>query len=227
MWSATVVGAGSVTARYVKLYLLNRRRWFFVLLLLLLAAAAWWSLHWLSRHEGTSSIPPAFVLAPWLATAGWALTVYMTRGNERRKNTIDLLLRQQMDRSIEDHKNRILSIYKPFTKLDDAQALELHRQYRAWEKHPGQPSSDAIPVAYSVIQILNQYEFLAVNIRRERLDEGIAYETARSLTKNMVAKFDPFVRLLRKPGEDGNRPATYCHLVWLSRRWHEVDLDSR
>lgn len=216
-----------MTARYVKLYLSNRRRWLFALLLLVLAVAAWSSLAWLKTHQTSSAIPPAFVLAPWLATAGWALTVYMTRGNERRKVTIDLLLRQQMDRCIEDHKNRILGVYKPFTSLDEAQALELHRQYKDWEKHSGQSPSDTIPVAYSVIQILNQYEFLAVNIRRERLDEGIAYETARSLTKNMLAKFEPFIRLLRKPGEDGHRPATYCHLVWLSKRWHDVDLDRR
>jgi hypothetical protein len=151
----------------------------------------------------------------------------MTRSNERRKMTVDLLLRQQMDRCIEDHKNRILGIYKPFSKLDEGQAAALHDQYRGWQKHPDQMAVDQIPVAYSVIQILNQYEFLAVNIRRERLDESIAYETARSLTLNMVAKFEPFIRRLRKPGEDGNRPTTYCHLVWLSKRWHAVDLDAR
>jgi hypothetical protein len=212
--------------RYLKLYALNRRRWFFALLLLVLALAAWRSLEWLKVSNSGVPVPPALVLAPWLATAGWALTVYMTRGNERRKTTIDLLLRQQMDRCIEDHKNRILDVYKPFTSLDSGDGAELLRQYRAWEKHPSQRDDDTIPVAYSVIQILNQYEFLAVNIRRERLDEGIAYETARSLTKNMVAKFATFIKLVRAPGEDGHRPTTYCHLVWLTKRWHEVDLDT-
>lgn len=216
-----------VTPRYAKLYLLNRRRWFFASFCLALVVAAYLSLQWLNPPEGESNLPPALILAPWLATLGWALTVYMTRSNERRKATMDILLRQQMDRSIEDHKNRILRVYKPFSRLDEAEAEALHKQYKAWANHPAQLEGDSVPVSYSVIQILNHYEFLAVNIRRERLDEGIAYESARSLTKNMVAKFEPFIRLLRKPGEDGHRPATYCHLVWLSRRWHDVDLDAR
>lgn len=211
-----------MTPHYAKLYFLNRRRWLFVLLCAALVAAAYLSVPW---SAGKFSLPPALVLAPWLATLGWSITVYMSRGNERRKITIDLLLRQQMDRSIEDHKNRILGIYKPFTNLTEAEAADLHSNYRSWSKHSGQSEPDTVPVAYSVIQMLNHYEFLAVNIRRERLDEGIAYETARSLTKNMVAKFEPFIRLLRKPGEDGNRPATYCHLVWLTKRWHGIDLD--
>ena len=83
-----------------------------------------------------------------------------------------------------------------------------------------------MPVAYSIIQVLNFYEFIAGNVRHERLDEAIAYDSFRSLTLNMVKKFKPFIRLSRKAGEDGSRPRTFRELVWLSKRWHGVDLDA-
>jgi hypothetical protein len=196
---------GERMPRHARLFLLNRRRWYFFILCLLLALAAYASLR-LLQADPQNSIPPILILAPWLATFGWALTIYMTRGNDRRKTTIDLLLRHQMDRSIEEHKNRILRVYPPFTTLDAAEAVRLQSQYRGWKTHSAQAAEDEIPVVYSIVQFLNFYEFIAVSIRRERLDEGIAFDSFRSLTKNMVQKFRPFIRLARQPGEDGNRP---------------------
>ena len=214
--------------RYAVLFLRNRRRWLFLGLCILLAAGAWLTLR-IAAADADASVPPVLLVAPWLATFGWALTIYMTRGNERRKMTIDLLLRHQMDRSIEEHRYRIHRIYPPFAPLDKANAAaeanRLYEQYRSWQRHPKQTDDDGIPVVYSIIQVLNFYEFIAVSVRKERIDEGIAFDTFRSLTKNMAEKFQPFIKRSRQPGDDGNRPKTYGDLVWLTKRWHQIDLD--
>jgi hypothetical protein len=169
---------------------------------------------------------PLLVLAPLLATLGWMASIYVSRSNERRKFTIDLVLRHQMDRTIDEHKNRISATFPPFTKLTDQNAADILTNYRAWKTSAGQASTDTIPVGYSIIQVLNFYEFIAVNVREERLDEAVAYDSFRALSRNMVDKFRPLITKSRTVGDDGKRPMTYRHLVWLSRRWHGIDLDA-
>lgn len=204
--------------------MLNRRRWLFLFFCLALTLAVGLLWQWSTSVDGRT--PASVVLAPWLATLGWSTTVYMTRSNDRRKHTIDLILRHQMDRTIEDHRYRVLAAYPPFTKIDEATALILHQEYRGWTLRAKGSGTDVVPVGYSVIQVLNFYEFIAVNVRRERLDERTAFDSFRALTKNMVDKLQHFIRLSRKAGDDGNRPTTFQDLVWLTKRWHDIDLDA-
>lgn len=166
------------------------------------------------------------LLASLLATLGWLITVFATRSNERRKATIDLVLRHQMDRSIEDHKYRILRQFPPFRPMDEGDAKTTFDNYLSWTHGEVGPSKDTPPpVGYSIVQVLNFYEFIAVGVRRGRLDEGVAYDSFAALSKKMAEKFFPFL-LLCRPRQVGGKPSdTFRDLVWLTRRWHNIDLD--
>lgn len=168
----------------------------------------------------------AVLFASLLGTAGWLITVHATRANERRKVTIDLVLRHQMDRAFEDHKHRVLRRFPPFTMVDTAAAEILDQEYRAWQLGTATDASDQRPpVGYSIVQILNFYEFIAVSVRRARLDEGVAFDSFAAISRNMVRKFGAVIRLFRTAGTPGYGSNNFCHLAWLMKRWHGIDID--
>jgi hypothetical protein len=177
----------------------------------------------LSRTDANRGV----LLASFLATLGWLITIHATRANERRKATIDLVLRHHMDRSIEDHKYRILRAFPPYSAMDGAGAADVMRKYRSWSGDAAAGGAEAKPpVGFSIIQVLNFYEFIAVGVRKGRLDEGIAFDSFAALSRNMLVKFAPFIALCR-PRDAGSPPSRiYRDLAWLAKRWHRLDLDA-
>jgi Domain of unknown function (DUF4760) len=176
----------------------------------------------LSRSDANRGV----LLASLLATVGWLITVHATRANERRKATIDLVLRHHMDRSIEDHKYRILRAFPPYSVIDAEQAAKVMADYRAWAGDAGDGGTSKPPVGFAIIQVLNFYEFIAVGVRRGRLDEGVAFDSFAALSRNMLIKFGNFIALCRPAASDGKASRTYSDLVWLAKRWHKLNLNS-
>jgi Domain of unknown function (DUF4760) len=191
---------------------------FWVAFIVTVVGAVAWNL---SRSDANRGV----LLASLLATIGWLITVHATRANERRKATIDLVLRHHMDRSIEDHKYRILRAFPPYSVIDAGQAAKVMADYRAWAGEAGADGATSVPDGFAIIQVLNFYEFIAVGVRHGRLDEGAAYDSFAALSRNMLIKFGNFIALCRPKGSNGAPSRTYADLVWLAKRWHKLDMD--
>jgi hypothetical protein len=128
-------------------------------------------------------------------------------------------MKYKMDPVMTGHRNRILATFPPYTHVSKEEAIRLLKSYKErWED--GTPT-----VAYSLVEILNYFEFLALSIRREQLDEEIAYDAFKSFVKNMSRKTQEFIQLTREPDDAGRQSTIYEHFVWLVKRWHNIEID--
>ena len=104
--------------------------------------------------------------------------------------------------------------------MDDTET-QLQEVYRAFVNpenygfeangRPKQP-----PVLYSIMEILNFYEQLALGIRDDDMDETVVSNTIAPLIERFFTKVKPYIREIAWRGSHYR----YEHLRWLMNKWN-------
>ena len=134
-----------------------------------------------------------------------ALIVFnYTRRVNRRRATLDMVLKTFMDDAGRER-------YKRFKKL-----MERHRDpVDAFDilllADPASPVTDEREILRAQI---NEYELIALGIRRGLFDEGMYKLWFQHQFMRDFESLEAFIRLVR-----AKRPSVFCEFVWLYTRW--------
>lgn len=156
----------------------------------------------------------AVIYAAALGTLGWIFTLYETRSNQRRDFTLRFIKSINESAVIDTHKLNVSQRFPYSVNVNEADVDAMFHEL----KSPGSYSSDKTPILYSIVQILNHYEFIAIQLRANRIDEQATKEWYKNLIVAGVKKFAPVIRRFRNPQNDQHVDA-YPALMWLYKRW--------
>lgn len=178
----------------------------------------------IDEQDWAANNPSALVilLSGVLATIGWIFSIHAQERNLAKEHAYRLVERSTTDPVINEHKRNVMTAYPQGVRvnLEDLKVLKSELQ------DGGRYKKGKAPVLYSIYQILNVYENMAKGIRKDKLDEFIIKDFVGSILKASVTqKFREVILDHRKPDIDGIRPKSYEDIVWLIKRWHNIDLD--
>jgi hypothetical protein len=169
----------------------------------------------------TQSVADGFkpvLFAAVLAAIGWLYSTFHAIRNSISAQTSSTLDLHKTNASIESNRQRVLAVYPEGTRVGKDEVLPLQEGTHEINGKPVDPL-----VYYSIIQILNFFEQVAVGIRHDRLDE-IAIETY--LAPIMYRSIGKFYHVISYHRRTLNQKKAYDHLHWLMRHWYGIDLDT-
>lgn len=184
-------------------------------IMLVLAAACAAYLFWAWDH--TNPNPIAAIIAAALAAVGWLTTQELTRNLQKKRHTMEILIKIRESAVFDRHRLRILKQYPPWANVskDEVDALlSASRDSSLYDDKSGEE-----PLYNSIAFIANYYEFLASGVRQGDLDFDLLNETYGSIILRFYEKFRPLL-LEKQQLDQRGRPTTriFNNLWWLERR---------
>ncbi len=170
-------------------------------------------------EPGATMVGPG-IFVGGLATCGWLFTNYRTRIAQIEKNSFDLILTYTKDKFYVDHRACVLKTFAPYARIDTDRAKELVAKYYAQESYKD-PDTNA---SFSLVQIINFYEYLAIGIKSGILSEEICkIHFKTTLAKFHEIKSGRFVEAIIERDNvgrsDSSKSSTFSNYLWLVERW--------
>lgn len=174
---------------------------------------------WIKKDNGT---PLLVLLTGILATIGWVFSIHAQERNLAKEHAYRMIENSMHDPVLAEHKRNIFMRYPPNKNVPPEDVDELMKaQSDVFEYKNGKYA-----IFYSIVQVLNVYETMAIGIRSDKIDEYIVKDYIGSIIKNACTKkFRTIIAYVRRPNENFERPTSYRDLVWLVKRWFDIDLD--
>jgi Domain of unknown function (DUF4760) len=155
-----------------------------------------------------------------LATSGWLFTNHMSRKNQIEKNTYDLILTYTKDKFYVDHRTAVWKRFAPYADISNEEISKLVEQYYS---QPAYSESEGENAAFSLVQIINFYEYLAIGIKRGVLSENLCKAFFMTTFKNFHSnKSGAFIAALiarDNKRADSSKSVLYSNYIWLYGRW--------
>lgn len=194
----------------------KRLLWLALSWVICLAVCAWIYFYF---SIGNTPAGGATLFAGGLATAGWLFTNFRTRENQIEKNTYDLILTYQKDAYYVAHRKTVLQRFAPYASIDSAQASALVDKYYDQAAYGGETSE-----AYSLVQIINFYEYLAIGIRRGMLSNSLCSAYFRTTlssfhSKKATAFVSEVIKRDNDSRKDASKSAMFSNYLWLIKHW--------
>lgn len=140
--------------------------------------------------------------------AGWQIKALRKQNNN---NDIQWRQRATIDAVMADRK--------------DANLIQSRRAYAKMKQNKtnfdaigGAPLLENEEANHAILDILNNYEFMASGIREEAFDEDIYRRMKQSLIISDWNMLNVYIYALRKRE---NRPKLFCEFEWLAKKWEE------
>ena len=150
--------------------------------------------------------PATVIVAAWFGFQGVLATLAETRQQTKDRETINYLQSRNRD---DVFAKAMLVIYQ----LDRNREIDI-RKY-AEKDHRG--SDEAIKIRY----VLNQYEYLAVGVRKNTFNEEMLKDAILTTTIKLFERTEPLIIESRE-----RRPKAYVEFEWLVERWrNEKELE--
>jgi hypothetical protein len=156
-----------------------------------------------------------------LATSGWLFTNYRTRQNQIEKNTYDLILLYTKDKFYVDHRATVWRHFAPYAEMTDEQAQNLVKSYYDQSAYKDKEGENA---GFSLVQIINFYEYLSIGIRRGVLSEDLCKAHFKTTLNNFHnKKASKFVLAIierdNNSRSDSSKSTIFSQYRWLIQRW--------
>lgn len=157
------------------------------------------SVGWLNETWGFWIQTGAFVLSAVAAVA-----VIFSNGRQARKRaTIDLILHQKRDETLIANTRLVWSL------------AEKNGTFAALAADTSSPNCK------SILQVLNNHEFIALGIRKKAFDEGIYKMSQYSNVMKVWEASDGFIREIRSKEK---KPTLFQDFEWLTTRWEKAPI---
>lgn len=174
---------------------------------------------WINQDNGT---PLLILVTGILATIGWIFSIHAQERNLAKEQAHRMIANSIHDPVIAAHKQNIFTQFPPNINVSSNDIPLLIEE----QSQPANYKYGKYPIYYSIIQVLNVYEAMAIGIKSDKIDEYIVKDYIGAIIKiSCTKKFKSVIIHVRKPGEDSIRPKSYDTLVWLLDRWFDIDLD--
>lgn len=186
---------------------------------------------WIAWPLWTAAIPAnsnnrlttiALVLTPIITLGGivvaiaqWHRTHRYNIARSRKQHTINILFETRLSSEIRELNESREAYYPAFTDVF----------YKDWKRLRDE-TARAGPNAWqlreknrsltSLLELLNYYEFVAIGVRLEDLDEEMLHGTLRSIMCNLVDDCRYLIAGLRV-----RSPTAFDNLCWLYERWRD------
>ena len=148
----------------------------------------------------------------WIQTGAFSLSalgaiavIYFNGRQARRRATIDLILHQKADK---DFLNSTKKVWKLADENGTFAALAKDTQ-----------DSDCI----SILQVLNNHEFVALGIRKKAFDQTIYKMSQYSNVMKIWNASDGFIREIRA---QENKETLFQELEWLAKKWKKNPIEN-
>jgi hypothetical protein len=173
-------------------------------------------------NDPNSTLDSVAIFVGGLATSGWLYTNYRSRKNQIEKNTYDLISVYTKDSFYVGHRAIVWKQFAPYTEISADHIGELVDKYYKQEFYRNSENP-----GFSLVQIINFYEYLAIgiqsNILSERLCEDYWKTTFRNFHRNKASSFVDLIRSRdNKTRTDGTKTSTFSNYCWLARRWGAI-----
>lgn len=175
---------------------------------------------------------PPMLAALWAAGVGWYITFQAAAKNHRTTNSFNLLMQTRTSREFLENANLVRLTY-PHGTVVPAEDEDLFdsttlKELTAREK---EQISDGGGVDVSLQErlfkargadalkyLLNYYEFMAVGIKENDLEENLLYDTIGVTVTSMFHRAKVFIEYVRHK-DKGNQPLAFVELASLIERW--------
>lgn len=183
--------------------------------MLIAAAACAAYLFWAWDHSNPS--PIAAIIAAALAAVGWLTTQELTRTLQKKRHTMEILIKIRESVVFDRHRLRILKHYPPWSNVSDEEVEPLLKESQDASLYDDKSGEE--PLYNSIAFVANYYEFLASGVRQGDLDFDLLNETYGSIILRFYEKCRPLLRHKQQLDQKG-RPTTrvFNNLWWLERK---------
>ncbi|TVT61093.1 MAG: DUF4760 domain-containing protein [Azoarcus sp. PHD] len=191
----------------------------FILLLLILyvsAASALW-LDLTNQWVNLSSTHWVSIAGILIAASGWVVTSFVNLHNARRQHTVNVLLQSRLSQA---YQQRLRDVVKSFPVTPTITKIEMGD----WNVEDKGEAIDGVKY------LLNYFEFVAVGIRTDDLDEKTLRMSLRGILTTLCDMAQVYIQYQRgELAENDGYPSnqSYEHLIWLRQRWTRRPLASR
>lgn len=182
---------------------------------------------------------PPVIAALWTAGMGWYIHFQATSKNHRTTNSFNLVMQTRTSKEFLERTRAVQAVY-PFgakvpkedsTHFGTAAMRELQeaRDAAAASAPAGTPPADFTAIERKVIAIdglkylLNYYEFMAVGIAANDLEEEMLYET---ISENVCSLYERAENYIEHTHANG-QPLAFEALELLVKRWRKMLEDEK
>lgn len=139
----------------------------------------------------------ASLLAAALVGLGWYFHYRVSTKASRKAHTINLLMASRLSEEFQQHLRNIRSAYDLGTPVPKADA---ERYYSSVNPRLVENEQEAIKcqAIYSIKYILNYYEFLAVAIRKNDVDEDLLYQCLSGIALALHETFSEVIQVAQE-----------------------------
>lgn len=173
-----------------------------------------------ARGQATTSaerilnVPPV-IAAIWAAGIGWYIHFQATAKGHRTNNALSLLMQTRTSKEFLQRSEAVQRVYPHGTRVPAEAAAEASfGALRAIEEQLKSETLDAtdraalversarIEAVLALKYMLNYYEFMAVGLEKNDLDDGLLYDTIGIHVPSIYRRAESVVQSMRGPGTD-------------------------
>lgn len=194
---------------------------------------------WATQTTATSSPStdkilnfPPMLAALWAAGVGWYITFQASAKNHRTTNSFNLIMQTRTSREFLDRAQQVQLTYPhghPAPKEDEdlfgTNSLKTLTAHVAAQEAAGEEVEAELKDrlfrargADALKYLLNYYEFMAVGIDANDLDEELLYDTIGVTVTSIYHRSKVFLDYVRDP-QKGNQPLAFNQLDKLVASW--------
>lgn len=204
------------------------------------------SYYWIADASAVGSKPsdkflnfPPVIAALWTAGMGWYIHFQATSKNHRTTNSFNLLMQTRTSKEFLERTRSVQAVYPFGTKVPQEDSahfrttamrdLQQARDAAASNPPPGTPPADFSAVERKVVAIdslkylLNYYEFMAVGIAANDLEEGMLYETISENVCSLYERAENYIEYTHANGQ----PLAFSAVGLLVKRWRKLLEDEK
>src|SRR5262249_10964163 len=157
---------------------------------------------------------------------GWLYSTFHSIRNSIAAYTATVLDQHRTNAAFEDHRRRVVRVFPEGQLVSKSDVTTLLAQQVAYpdaitKAHTEKEAMPEPPTVYSIVQILNFFEQVAVGIRHDRLDETAIENYLAPTMYRSVAKFLYLIQHHRSINK-----RIYSVLHWLMGHWYGIDFDT-